>query len=177
MSDLVIYEVGVRVNDGSYATMMESPDRDEAVDYINLLRKNAQKNTEIVFITKTYKLVSTVPHLFRSDDSQNDRSGIMSDLRRYDIDIDVPDWGQHRLEVIEDKDGTWCKYEDVRVEIERLNHDLTGLFNECKRHQTEHGQQAAEIERLKREVNVLRQYGNKDCTAMADQVLVDGVES
>ena len=28
----------------------------------------------------------------------------------------------------------------------------TGLFNECKRHQTEHGQQAAEIERLKQEV-------------------------
>lgn len=30
---------------------------------------------------------------------------------------------------------------------------------------------AAEIERLREEVRVLRSYGNKDCTAMADEAL------
>ena len=29
----------------------------------------------------------------------------------------------------------------------------------------------SEVERLKREVEVLRQYGNKDCTGMADAIL------
>ena len=29
----------------------------------------------------------------------------------------------------------------------------------------------AEVERLRREVEVLRQFGNKDCTAMADDLL------
>ena len=32
-------------------------------------------------------------------------------------------------------------------------------------------EQQAEIERLKQEISVLRQHGNKDCTAMADEVL------
>lgn len=31
--------------------------------------------------------------------------------------------------------------------------------------------QAAEIERLKNEIETLRLYGNKDCTAMADAVI------
>ena len=31
-----------------------------------------------------------------------------------------------------------------------------------------------EVERLQREIRVLRQYGNKDCTAMADEALMRG---
>jgi hypothetical protein len=32
-------------------------------------------------------------------------------------------------------------------------------------------QQASEIERLRREAEILRQYGNKDCTRMADAAI------
>ena len=36
-------------------------------------------------------------------------------MRRYDINIERPDWDSHKLDVSEQEDGEWCKWEDVKV--------------------------------------------------------------
>ena len=53
---------------------------------------------------------------------------------------------------------------DLRLEIERLTKERDAAIREI-------GPAFAEIERLKREVGLLRLYGNKECTAMADEAL------
>ena len=56
-------------------------------------------------------------------------------------------------------------------EIDKLSEGLDHYIKEASIYANASKQHFKEVQKLKREIEVLRQYGNKDCTAMADEVL------
>ena len=56
-------------------------------------------------------------------------------------------------------------------EIDELSEGLDHYIKEASIYANASKQHFKEVQKLKREIEVLRQYGNKDCTAMADEVL------
>lgn len=64
MTDLIIYEAGVRNPEGAYSEFMVSPDRDKVLEYLEIMRDVVQDGFEIVFLKKTYSLTSTTPHIY-----------------------------------------------------------------------------------------------------------------
>ena len=62
----------------------------------------------------------------------------------------------------------------MQTEIERLALSESGAVNSQIQAQSDLQDAHQQIERLTREVDVLRRYGNKDCTAMADEALTKG---
>lgn len=53
---------------------------------------------------------------------------------------------------------------------------IVDLFDQCKALQRRNAELEEENERLRREVAMLRLYGNRDCTVMADEALANEVE-
>ena len=65
MSDLVIFEVGMRDIDGRYTEFMKSPDRKQVDDYSDLMNDVVDECFEIVKLEKSYKLLTTTPHIVK----------------------------------------------------------------------------------------------------------------
>jgi hypothetical protein len=64
------------------------------------------------------------------------------------------------------------KPEALRLADKLSSYKLSsGYASYCHKAAAELRRQYAEIERLRDEVRVLRLYGNKDCTAMADEAM------
>ena len=64
MSDLIVYEVGIRI-DGKYAEFMSSPDKKKVDDYLEIMKTSTPTYSELVFLTKHYHLVSTTPNIVK----------------------------------------------------------------------------------------------------------------
>jgi hypothetical protein len=64
--DLVIYEVGVRYGDNHYAAFLESPNKDAVLEHARLVRDTVDDEHTVVFMEKTYRLISTIPHIFKN---------------------------------------------------------------------------------------------------------------
>ena len=63
MSDLTIYETGMRNPDGGYSKFMESPDEKAVDDHIDIMKDCRPEGFEIMRYKKTYRLISTIPHI------------------------------------------------------------------------------------------------------------------
>ncbi len=61
-NDLIVYEAGIRIN-GKYVKFTESPDKQNTLDYIEVMKVTKPENAEIVMLEKTYRLISTVPYV------------------------------------------------------------------------------------------------------------------
>ena len=61
--DLLIYEAGMRDRSDRYAKFIESPDQKEVEEHIETMKLIALEGSHIVYLTKTYRLISTVPHI------------------------------------------------------------------------------------------------------------------
>ncbi len=57
-------------------------------------------------------------------------------MRRYEIGIECFDWDRHRLDVEEDDDGSWIKYEDYAKEKAQAISSYTEL-DEVRRYVAE----------------------------------------
>jgi len=55
----------MRVIDGKYETFIKSTDRQEVLDYIDIMKTTIAEGMEIVLYEKTYLLISTVPHIIK----------------------------------------------------------------------------------------------------------------
>ena len=60
--DLIIYEAGVRIGN-NYSKFTESPDKQKTIDYIEILKVTKPENSEIILLEKTYRVISTIPHI------------------------------------------------------------------------------------------------------------------
>ena len=63
MDSLIVFEAGMRNQEGKYFEFMESPDRKKVEDYLEIMKKTKPDNFELVFLEKNYHLVSTTPHV------------------------------------------------------------------------------------------------------------------
>ena len=66
MSDrLVVYEAGVINSNGKYSKFIESPEKKKVEDYIEIMKTSVLEGLTIVFLEKTYDLISTIPHTIK----------------------------------------------------------------------------------------------------------------
>ena len=63
MSTITVFESGVRIGNGEYCKFIESNEKQNVIDYIEIMKHTKPENSEIVFLEKTYNLVSTIPHI------------------------------------------------------------------------------------------------------------------
>ncbi len=63
MNDLIVFEAGLRSEEGYYSKFMESPDRGRVEEYIEIMKSTKPEGAEIMFMEKCYQLVSTTPHI------------------------------------------------------------------------------------------------------------------
>lgn len=63
MQSLTVFEAGMRSESGRYAEFITSPDRKKVDDYIEIMKVSKPEGMTIVFLEKTYQLVSTTPHI------------------------------------------------------------------------------------------------------------------
>ena len=61
MEDLIVFEVGIRIESGEYSKFMESPNKKEVLDYLNILKETKPYSSELVFSEKRYRGISTTP--------------------------------------------------------------------------------------------------------------------
>jgi hypothetical protein len=72
--DLIVYEAGIRI-DGKYVKFTESPNKQNTLDYTEIMKVAKPENAEIVLLEKTYRLISTIPHIIQGsvkEGEQND---------------------------------------------------------------------------------------------------------
>ena len=62
MSDLMVFEAGLRIN-GKYSKFMESPERKKVIEYLEIMKKTKPDNGELIFLQKDYRLILTTPHI------------------------------------------------------------------------------------------------------------------
>jgi hypothetical protein len=62
MSELIIYEAGLRMVSGGYATFIESPDKSKVLNHLEIMESIQPEGSELVFIEKVYKLISQTPY-------------------------------------------------------------------------------------------------------------------
>ena len=67
MESLIIYEAGLRAPNGRNCKFVSSNNKQEVIDYIEIMKETKTEFFEIYFHTKTYNLVSTVPHIIGND--------------------------------------------------------------------------------------------------------------
>lgn len=60
---LTVFEAGVRDGDGNYRQFIQSNDRVRVVDYIEIMKESCFDSLDIVFLEKTFHLVSTTQHI------------------------------------------------------------------------------------------------------------------
>jgi len=63
MSDLTVFEAGLRSEEGNYSKFMESPDRAKVEEYLEIMKTTKPDNFELMFYEKTYRLISTNPQI------------------------------------------------------------------------------------------------------------------
>ena len=63
MDTLIIYEAGLRTEAGKYHNFISSTCINEVEDYIEIVKVSKPESMSIIFIEKTYHLVSTTPHI------------------------------------------------------------------------------------------------------------------
>lgn len=115
----------------------------------------------------------------RRQHAENER--LHDELRQSSIDITRAEVERLKAENERLRDGLACDWAELKacraslrehlLEIERLREALTYDWDQleaCRESLREH---MVEIKRLREEVRVLRLYGNKDCTAMADEAM------
>lgn len=66
MEALTIYEAGLRAPNGEYAQFIFSPNKQEIDEYIKIMKKVKPHEMTILFMEKTFHLVSTTPHIVRT---------------------------------------------------------------------------------------------------------------
>ena len=59
---MTLFECGLRIN-GRYCQFMESNNRESIDEYINIMRETNPPYAEILFLEKTYELVSSTPYV------------------------------------------------------------------------------------------------------------------
>ena len=63
MSNLTVYEAGMRSPEGNYSKFIVSPSQKEVDDYILIMKDCTPEGFELVKLEKYYELKSTTPHL------------------------------------------------------------------------------------------------------------------
>ncbi len=63
MESLIVFEAGMRSEEGKYSKFMESPDRQKVEEYLEIMKKTRTDNFQLVFLEKTYHLICTTPHI------------------------------------------------------------------------------------------------------------------
>ena len=66
MEALTIYEAGLRAPDGKYANFISSTNRQDVDEYIETMKTTAPYGHTILFLEKTFRLVSTTPHIVQA---------------------------------------------------------------------------------------------------------------
>ena len=66
MTDLIVFEAGIRNEEGKYSKFMDSPDRKKVEDYLDIMKTTKPENFELVFLEKHYSLISTTPTITAS---------------------------------------------------------------------------------------------------------------
>ncbi len=59
LSDLIVFEAGMRNPLGKYSKFMESPNREEVDDYIEIMKTTKPEIFELVLLEKHYTLINT----------------------------------------------------------------------------------------------------------------------
>ena len=65
MEDILVYSAGVRDADGKYTQFIESRDRDDVDEYIEIMKTVVSKNLSIVFNRSIYRCMDVTPHVVR----------------------------------------------------------------------------------------------------------------
>ena len=63
MSDLRVFEAGMRNPAGTYAKFMESPDREKVEEYLEIMKTTMPEDFEMILMEKQYVLVTTTPNI------------------------------------------------------------------------------------------------------------------
>lgn len=63
METLIVFEAGIRNEDGQYHKFMDSPNREEVQEYLEIMKETKPEDSTLVFMEKTYKLVCTTPYI------------------------------------------------------------------------------------------------------------------
>jgi hypothetical protein len=63
MESLIIFEAGMRSPNGKYSKFIESPERSEVVEHLEIMKLCNPTDLELVMYEKTYHCVSTTPHI------------------------------------------------------------------------------------------------------------------
>ena len=66
METMTIYEAGLRAPDGKYAKFISSPNKQVVDEYIEIMKTTKPYGKTILFLEKTFHLVSTTPHIVQA---------------------------------------------------------------------------------------------------------------
>jgi hypothetical protein len=59
--DVKIYEAGLRIDSGEYASFIQSRNEREVDEYISIMKKTKSENSTIVKMEKLFRCISTTP--------------------------------------------------------------------------------------------------------------------
>ena len=64
--DVLIYEAGLRLDNGNYASFIQSRNESDVDEYINIMKKTKSENTTIVKMEKLFRCISTTPFIIET---------------------------------------------------------------------------------------------------------------
>ena len=70
MSNLTVYEIGVRSPLGVYSKIFDSPDKQKAMEHAEIVRVCKGEGFVLVLIEKYYSLTSSTPFILDDDQSE-----------------------------------------------------------------------------------------------------------
>lgn len=65
METVTVFAAGIRDGNGVYREFISSRKKSDVDEYIEIMQGVVDQDFEIVFHEKTYRLVSTVPHIIK----------------------------------------------------------------------------------------------------------------
>ena len=64
--EVKIYEAGLRLDNGKYASFIQSRNESEVDEYIDIMKKTKTENSTIVKMEKLFRCISTTPFIIET---------------------------------------------------------------------------------------------------------------
>ena len=64
--DVMIYEAGLRLDNGNYSSFIQSRKESEVDEYIDIMKKTKSENSTIVKMEKLFRCISTTPYIIET---------------------------------------------------------------------------------------------------------------
>jgi hypothetical protein len=64
--DVIIYEAGLRLDNGNYSSFIQSRKESEVDEYIDIMKTTKSENSTIVKMEKLFRCISTTPYIIET---------------------------------------------------------------------------------------------------------------